>query len=258
MRLLGALVKRGGVTWFYKLVGPDEVVGPESERFEAFTRSTRFIHDDSAHNHDHDHPPAAGGTPTMAPPPQGQPPLPEGHPPVPGMPGAGAQTQPALPDGHPPVTGMPAGLPPARPVDNQVGALSYELPGGWQRQPDRPMRDATFTVGSGKQTAEVVVSHFPQGVGDTLSNVNRWRQQIGMGPVSEVDAAAQGQAVQIAGQPGRVYDFAGEGEGAMRQMVATCNKGGMEWFFKIIGPSGVVESNKQAFLQFLSSVRLGD
>ena len=100
-----------------------------------------------------------------------------------------------------------------------------------------------------------------------LSNVNRWRQQVGLGPVDKVDPKTTGEAVKIGGIEGRLYDFAavegagGAADGAgppMRQMVATCNKAGMDWFFKIIGPAQVVESNRQAFLQFLGSVRLGE
>ena len=149
---------------------------------------------------------------------------------------------------------------PAAAAGSSVKGLSYELPAGWAKQPDRPMRDATFTVGSGGAKTEVVVSHLPQGVGDLLSNVTRWRQQVGLGPVNNVDPKSIGTAVKIGGLDGQVYDFAATegGASAMRQMVATCNKGGMDWFFKIIGPAGVVESNKQAFLQFLGSVRLGE
>jgi hypothetical protein len=41
-RMLGAIVPHGARTWFYKLVGPDAVVGAERERFEAFLKSVKY------------------------------------------------------------------------------------------------------------------------------------------------------------------------------------------------------------------------
>jgi transcription termination factor Rho len=41
VRLIGALVPRGGRTWFYKLVGDEEVAGAEKGRFVAFLQSAR-------------------------------------------------------------------------------------------------------------------------------------------------------------------------------------------------------------------------
>lgn len=41
-RTLGAICPRGGRTWFIKLSGPAEVVGPQKAAFEQFLRSVRF------------------------------------------------------------------------------------------------------------------------------------------------------------------------------------------------------------------------
>jgi hypothetical protein len=41
-RMLGAMMTHGQQVWFFKLLGPDDVVGPQKENFEAFVKSIRF------------------------------------------------------------------------------------------------------------------------------------------------------------------------------------------------------------------------
>ena len=59
-RMLAALVPHDGQTWFFKLVGPSEVVGAQKDNFNAFIRSIRFHHDDHT---GHAHGPAPAATP---------------------------------------------------------------------------------------------------------------------------------------------------------------------------------------------------
>ena len=40
--MIGVIAERDGVTWFYKLVGPDPLVAEQKPAFEAFVRSIRF------------------------------------------------------------------------------------------------------------------------------------------------------------------------------------------------------------------------
>jgi hypothetical protein len=46
--LLGAIVPHGEQCWFFKMVGPPELMEAEQERFHAFIRSIRFSEDDKA------------------------------------------------------------------------------------------------------------------------------------------------------------------------------------------------------------------
>ena len=41
-RTLGVIATRGATTWFYKLSGPNDLVGGERAAFETFVRSIRF------------------------------------------------------------------------------------------------------------------------------------------------------------------------------------------------------------------------
>src|SRR5262249_43446616 len=41
-RILGLILPRGGVTWFFKMRGPADLVGKQRDAFEAFVKSVRF------------------------------------------------------------------------------------------------------------------------------------------------------------------------------------------------------------------------
>jgi hypothetical protein len=41
-RTVGAIVKHGGQTWFFKLMGPADLVGEQKSAFEEFLKSVRF------------------------------------------------------------------------------------------------------------------------------------------------------------------------------------------------------------------------
>jgi len=71
--------------------------------------------------------------------------------------------------------------------DFQVGPISGKLPKTWRVAPtNQRMRIATLIAEQDGMTGDVAVTRFPGSVGSQLSNVNRWRQQLNLPPVSEV------------------------------------------------------------------------
>jgi hypothetical protein len=130
-----------------------------------------------------------------------------------------------------------------------AGGLAYEAPAGWEKEGPKPMREVSFVVG-GK--GEVIVTRLPEGVGDLTSNVNRWRGQVGLGPLDE--AGKVGQETTVGGAKGTMYDFTGTDR---RQIVVVVNRQGSDWYFKVIGPKDVVEKERGAFEKFLGSVKWG-
>ncbi len=63
----------------------------------------------------------------------------------------------------------------------------WAVPAGWERDHlTRQMRYATFMINSAPGgPVEVAITRFPGQVGGVLANVNRWRGQTGLQPVSE-------------------------------------------------------------------------
>lgn len=161
-----------------------------------------------------------------------------------------AQAQPpadmaAMPPGHPDVSAQPPGL-------------KWTLPTGWEEVPPGQMRVASFRIkGEGSKLADVSVVPLPGAAGGTLANVNRWRSQVALAPVSEGELAQLAQKVEIAGQPGELFEQAGQGQGSgepTRILAAILSRADTAWFFKVTGDDQLVAQQKPAFVDFLKSL----
>jgi hypothetical protein len=67
---------------------------------------------------------------------------------------------------------------------------SWIVPEGWVKDDSpRSMRLATYMIPTKLGNQEVAVSRFPGQVGGVLANINRWRGQMGLQPVTESQLA---------------------------------------------------------------------
>ena len=135
----------------------------------------------------------------------------------------------------------------------------WKTPEGWKEQPgSNAMRVTSFRVGSGEQTAEVIVSRIPQGQsGSLVDNVNRWRAQVGLGPVSSAREAGL-QFVPVASREGMFLAYTGSASAtapAKQLLVAMTIQGMDDWYIKMLGPEPVVSTQADAFKQFVSSLQ---
>ena len=131
--------------------------------------------------------------------------------------------------------------------------LKWKTPAGWQELPAGSMRVASFKItGPDSKQADVSVIPLPGGAGGDFSNVNRWRGQVGLPPITEAELAKLTQPVEVAGQPAALYEQAGD---AARILATIQHRDGMAWFFKMTGDSQLVAQSKPAFIEFLKSVQ---
>jgi hypothetical protein len=226
-RMLAAILEHGGENWYFKLTGSKELVESQKDKFESFVKSVHFTE---------------------------------------GQPGSVAQTAQAptgdLPAGHPPISaeGPPApGAASAQPsasADNQPAdgpIAKWATPAGWVRDPNSTggfiRRILSFKVPGGAAPADVSVTAM--GPSDTLANINRWRGQVELPPVQDVNAA-NGEPVGVSGEQGHLYDFQGPKN---RIVVAMVPHAGQLWFFKMTGPPDLVGSQKDNFKSFVTSVQ---
>ncbi len=131
------------------------------------------------------------------------------------------------------------------------------LPPGWEPGPASQMRAASFRVkGQGGKIADVSVVPLPGMAGSDLANVNRWREQVGLGPVTENELSNFVQTVEVAGSSGQLYDFTGENTAAgdkTRMLAAILRRDNVAWFFKMTGDDILVGEQKPAFLSYLKT-----
>jgi hypothetical protein len=159
----------------------------------------------------------------------------------------GASHRPAAP---PP--GM-AGEVPLPPTPTGAEALTWTLPSGWAQSFPGGMRFASFQVpGNGKIDGSVVT--LPGDAGGELSNVNRWRGQIGLGPTDATGLAAARTTVMTRAGPANVYDFTSEGTRKSRLIAAIVMLDGNSWFIKLTGDAEPVGAARPAFLKLLESL----
>jgi hypothetical protein len=167
---------------------------------------------------------------------------------------APAMPQAGLPAGHPDISaGGPATGPAATP------RLSWTKPEGWNEAALGQMRAASFNVkGDDGKQADISVIPLPGAAGGELANVNRWRGQVGLAPLSAEELAKTAEPVEIAGQPAQLYDVAGSASGSgdpTRILGVIQQRDGMAWFFKMTGNDPLVAKEKTAFVAFLKSVK---
>lgn len=137
--------------------------------------------------------------------------------------------------------------------------LQWKLPPGWFERPGDAMRAGSFAVtNAAGLTAEISVIPLAGTGGTELGNVNRWRGQVGLPPVSEQELPGQWQTVELGTEKARLTDLAGQAAapGAASHIIAaTYARGATTWFFKMTGSDPLVAEQKPAFLAFLKSVR---
>ena len=132
----------------------------------------------------------------------------------------------------------------------------YTKPDGWEEIADSGgpiVRAAAFKAKDGDQTAEITVTPLPGDAGGLLQNVNRWRGQVKLDPINEQQLSASPK-VEVGGQSVPFIDT-GAGVGGQRIVGADIESGGQHWFFKMTGPSVLVEKEKARFMDFLKSAK---
>jgi hypothetical protein len=155
----------------------------------------------------------------------------------------------------------PSPLPSAAAGNSKSDSPSWTPPPGWEKDPPMPMRAVSFHIGSGDSRADVIVTRLGKdSMGAFIDNVNRWRGQVGLPPVTD-SSASPPQQTSVGGNAAASFDFTGpEGAtadtpGAKRLIVVISPQAEDFWFFKIQGPAKVVTEQKAAFDSFLRTFR---
>jgi hypothetical protein len=222
-RMLAAMVPSAGKVWFFKLVGPVDVVTAQKANFDAFIAS---LHPGHGAEPSADEPVAAESPPAA--------PLPEA-PPLPSPAGSN-------------------GAAPSQPISQLMG---YKAPQGWTEIPDsKPPRMLAFNIGSGagEKSAEVTIIRLgAHNAGSFQANVTRWRGQIGLGPEPNPQATPMKDVTVGKDGEGILLDFHNP-DNARRLLVIIASAHGDLWFIKLTGAAAVVDAQRGNFLTFAKSL----
>ena len=146
-------------------------------------------------------------------------------------------------------------VPDAAPPPRSDGP-TWTLPSGWSEHSvgASSVRYATFYIGSGRERTEVALTRFPGTVGGTLANVNRWRDQAGLGPIGPTELESNIQRIDANGMEAVLVDAKGP---SSRLVAAIVMHAGVSWFLKMQDKADVVEAKLPSYMAFLKSMRFG-
>lgn len=105
------------------------------------------------------------------------------------------------------------------------------------------MRVATFKAERDGQPLEIAVSQFPGDVGGLLANVNRWRQQVGLEPITEARLASEVTPFSTATMQGHTMWLKGPTQHMLGAAISEA-AADRTWFVKAVGSPEVVAAHR--------------
>jgi len=160
-----------------------------------------------------------------------------------------------MPAGHPPIGAGPVAAGPEANAPVAEAPFKYELPSGWTVSPPSQFNLAAFTMGDGDAKGRVTVS---EAQGDLLSNINRWRGQLGIPPTDAEQLQSLLTKVKVSGLDADFVELiapapAGE-QGAILGVVAK-QASGSSIFIKFTGGAPLAQRERERFMKFVGSIR---
>lgn len=153
---------------------------------------------------------------------------------------------PQLPQGPVAPQGPPAPAAGAEP-------FKYEKPADWKLAPNDTFSALAFSIEQGNQSARFTASSLAAAAGAFEPNVNRWRGQVGLPALGEAELDRNAQPIEVGGVAGKAVELIGsDGKSMLGAIVIRDNEA---WFFKVIGSTELVVSQKASFNSLLKSIK---
>jgi hypothetical protein len=134
---------------------------------------------------------------------------------------------------------------------------AWVVPAGWQEMPAGQMLVAKYLAqGTDGAKAEVNIG---TAMGGVTANVNRWRGQLGLGPLDEDGVNKLATSIDVeGGGKAMVVDFSGTDARTSqpaRLIGAIVVANGQTWFYKFMGNEQVIAQQKEPFTKFVQTVK---
>jgi len=137
-----------------------------------------------------------------------------------------------------------------------TGGLVWNAPDHWIDQGTTSMRKGNYRIESvAGAVADLSVISFPGDVGGMAANVNRWRGQVGLAPISPAQVDAGIEHTDTAFFHIDIVSMTGEIDGAPTRIDGGIfTFGGETWFVKFMGPADLVADENENFRAFLKTI----
>jgi len=151
----------------------------------------------------------------------------------------------------------PSSLPPQRPQPTAPAQLTYKTPKDWQSQAVSGMRKAAFKIVEGDQQVETTVIDLAEAAGDLLPNINRWRGQVKLQPISQEELDRTLKRLPIGNSTGHYIELVGPESAKPRETIlgVITIQAGKAWFVKLKGSAELAQREKKNFEAFVKSIK---
>ncbi|MEK6258287.1 MAG: hypothetical protein AABP62_06665 [Planctomycetota bacterium] len=139
-----------------------------------------------------------------------------------------------------------------RPADGAKGSSEspFDKPPEWTEVPPKQFQLARFTVGEGEQTAEIAITRAG---GSREANINRWRGQLGLNPLSPEELKQAGQPFEVGSKTGELIEIVVEDQALLGVMIPD---GDQSLFIKLTGHAALAVKERSRFEAFAKSLKL--
>jgi hypothetical protein len=135
--------------------------------------------------------------------------------------------------------------------------LDYQLPAGWKDLGPNQFSLVNFSIATPKGEATVNITPLSGMGGKDAMIVNMWRSQVGQPALDDAEAEKSFSPVDIGGESGRLFEVTGSREGQTLEIItAFVHRPDGSWFYKLQGSGEAVASQKEAFINFLKTVKV--
>ncbi|MBI4244374.1 MAG: hypothetical protein HY606_09820 [Planctomycetes bacterium] len=133
-----------------------------------------------------------------------------------------------------------------------IANISWKKPEGWKERGAEGLRIATFNA----EGIQVTIIPLEIEASDIESNVNRWRDQVGLAQATLQEIESAKKEIEVDGTKGSYFDIDGtKGERILAVMV---KHGTKSWFFKMTGKTEAIGREKTNFETLVKSVKFNE
>ena len=142
-------------------------------------------------------------------------------------------------------------------LSTQSKQVSWVAPKHWKELPSSDgIRTASFEITKNNQNASLTITSFPGQTGGLLQNINRWRTQLSLEPITLKKISS---IVSTKSTPSIEYDLIklNNPKQNSAMTVAIIRHQGKSWFIKLTGDLKLVNQEINTFEAFLETMKFG-
>ncbi len=141
----------------------------------------------------------------------------------------------------------------SRPDAEEASEIDYDAPSEWTKVAPKPFTIAVFEAreGTGDNAKKATISLSRAG-GSKLENVNRWRGQMGLGPLAKDDVEAALQKITVGSRTGELIELKTDGRTMLGLMLQDDQQ---TVFVKLDGDPDLAIRERERFEKFAKSLQ---